>query len=420
MYVRVLEGGHFEGLKFDCQIGRISAARREVVYGLTNKETMPDLPPSTRLAGFWPIPTGSEPLAPLRQHHRCYGEGGRSAAEAKLGIAPTGPTKDFVRLGPNGSRAAARSSPDVLASAVTIKVDVGAPKNPIENIFLCFNEHTGTISKTSAECWANQFTQTGLKAAAWMLLGVVWIVAHTLNEADGMYKLEKSRGEQTFSYKMVPPHESDWPHGRSEISAMLTSLYGAAMATRIIGLTRKTDARRWRVGGGGRKNAPTSDRTSKELAKIIKTPSGKPVMLPGASCPGVSFSEAISAIRSTSGSRYEEFVRFVQREVYRMPFSAAVAAAIFTRVPTFVHLSEEEAETKKARRQLLVNQGDCWLLNPTLANSMQDLAYDYLNPGQQVRSARAAARLQCVADCVCRLAGPTAMDCDIVVYVWIG
>ncbi|MGB0550889.1 MAG: hypothetical protein ACPGR8_17340 [Limisphaerales bacterium] len=326
----------------------------------------------------------------LKGQHRQYGKGGRVEDEAKLGIAQTGSVAGFVRFGPNGVRACTHSAPDPYAAALRLYMQVGAAPNSIENIHLSVDEKTGAISKTSAESWANQFTQDGLTAAAWMLFGVTWIAAHTLNHADGMYKLDKSDGQQSFSYLIPATHDKDWPHHRPEISAMLTSLYGQAMATRIIMLVRATDPRRWRVGGASRKNARTTDRTSESLAKAMGMGNGKKVMLPGAPCPGVSFGEIFHAVSVHGGLKYDGFTRHIMREVHRIPFPAAVAYALFTRVPLFIHLSDEERAIKKDRRDMLINQGNVWLLNASLANSMQGIGDENINPSQQVRATAAA------------------------------
>lgn len=393
----------------------------EVHPGLvTTSLVMSDRPPDVTIAGVWPIPTGKKPLPHLKAQHRHYGKGGRVKDEAKLGIAPPPDSvADYVRLGPNGTRACTHSSPDPYASALRIQVQVGAPRNLIENIHLSIDEKTGAISKTSAESWANQFTQTGLTAAAWMLFGVTWIVSHTLNRADGMYKLEKSvAGMQTFAYLIVPTHDKEWPHHRPEIPAMLTSLYGQAMATRIIMLVRATDPRRWRIGGKSRKNARTTDDTSESLAKAMGIGRGKKVMLPGAACPGVSFKEIFHAVSVHGGLKYEAFTKHIMREVHRIPFPAAVAAALFTRVPLFLQLTDDEKAVKAERRAMMIAQGNVWLLSAPLANSMQGIGDENINPSQQVRACvRRLATTTTLPNRGPLVAGPTAVDCNIACVV---
>ena len=324
---------------------------------------------------------------------RKFGDGGKRGDDRALGVPPRAHSKaKLVRWLANGGYATA-GSPDPHASHLQIQIKGGA-EHPLGNPYLQMNEVNGQWTMVSCEAWARAFTDGGLACSAWYLLAVTYVIAHNNVEDDGMYKLES--GSSTKSFRLLAPHEEGWP--KPEVAAILVDVYGKARATRLIGEVKQRDSRRWRPGSAGRKNAPKEEPTSMAVAKAMRK--GEPVLMPPPSDCGMTFADMFAAVQQR-GNRYLGFIKYVKQLVFMVPYTVAVAAALFHRTPSYVLLANDD-ERKSRLRTLAVRQGNAWLLDPVCANAMQGYQDDFISPQLQVRAqprARRHAHAVQPADC---------------------
>ena len=327
-------------------------------------------------AGMVPVTTGTGPIVVTRPR-RAFSGVGKSNSDVSLGI-PSKAERDtrdakagFVRTGPYGATTTF-SSPNLLVTFFRLLPNPGGKRHAVENIMLSWHPKSGIIQRTSAEAWASQFRDGGLSAAAWVILGWTWVVSQ--NGTNGQYRIDRTEKRATHIFPEFT-HEL-WPEQptakNSHVAAILTSLFGSAMATRLIYLVRKTVPVSWRPGRPPAEGQPSSYAVAKAMQKTID-----PIPMPPPITPGVSFAEIVLACR------HRQFTNHWKEVVYQMPLPPTLAAAMFKRVPTWVHL--DDADEARKRRQRACAIGTSWLLSPAYANCAQAFSDDLISRGVQSR-----------------------------------
>lgn len=336
-------------------------------------------------AGMVPVSSDTAALE-LKWSRRTFDETSKSELDATLGIPlqedrTSRDAKDgFIRTAAHGSTVS-YSSPTLPTTEFRLQTNPGGKPHAVENPMLMWHPRKGVIQRTSVESWALQFRDGGLSATAWVILGWTWVVAQ--EGTGGQYRIE--RGTRKTAHLFPDLKDPLWPETRratfSAVAPVLTSLFGPALATKLIYLVRSTRPVPWQPG-----KVPTEQQPKSYLVAKMMLKGSDPVAMPPPITPGVSFVEIMQQCR------FPAFKNYWQSVVYQLPLPAAVAAAMFKRVPTWVHLDDPKEAARRRRRAVAI--GNNWLLSPAFANCAQNPGDDLISRRVQV-CVRARGRLAC-------------------------